>query len=122
MNNHFTSVFIRDTTELSHEIQGNSFSQIPPLQITGVTKLLKSLKTIIASAYDSLPNRILKEYDEDLSPALTAIFNQYLNPGELPEDRRNVNFLPVYRKELRTINESRFHACAMEHIIWSWST
>ena len=112
MNNHFTSVFIRDTTELLHEIQGNSFSQIPPLQITGVTKLLKSRKTIIARGHDSLPNRILKEYDEDLSPALTAIFNQYLNPGELPEDRRNVNFLPVYRKELRTINESRFHACA----------
>ena len=126
LNNQFTSVFTRDTTEVLPEIQGNSFPQIPPLQITvgGVTKLLKSLKTNKASGPDGLPNRILKECAEELSPALTAIFNQSLNTGELPEDWRNANVSPIYKKESRHEAEnyrpvSLTCVCCkvMEHII-----
>ena len=103
LNHLFCSVFTQDSSDKLPEVAGNQFPSIGPLNITvsGVTKLLTSLKVNKASGPDALPNRILKETAVEIAPAITAIFQQSIATSNLPQDWKNANVSPVFKKGSR---------------------
>ena len=79
-----------------------SFSYTPPqLSITevGVKKLLDRLKPKKTSGPDRIPNRVLKELSDVLSPVFSALFNQSVAVGEIPLKWKHALVAPVYKKE-----------------------
>ena len=66
--------------------------------VRGTHILLTQLQTNKASGPDGLPNRVLRELADQLAPVLAAIFQQSLVTHSLPEDWRNANVTPIYKK------------------------
>ena len=111
LNNQFCSVFTSEDT-----------TNIPKL--TGVTKLLEGLNGGKASGPDELPNLILKNAANEISPFLKIIFDQSLQTGKLPDDWVEANVAPVFKKgdrhspaNYRPISLTCVCAKLLEHII-----
>ena len=70
---------------------------MPKFEITvqGVTKSLQSLNGRKAPGPDKLPNQILKNAANEISPFLKIIFDQSLQTGKLPDDWVEANGAPV---------------------------
>ena len=68
------------------------------INVQGVTKLLESLNGGKAHGPDELPNLILKNAANEISPFLSIIFYQPLQTGKLLDDREEVNVAPVFKK------------------------
>ena len=99
---------------------------MPKFEITvqGVTKLLEGLNGGKASGPDELPNLILKNAANEISPFLKIIFAQSLQTGKLPDDWVEANVAPVLKKgdrhspaNYRAISLTRVCAKLLEHII-----
>ena len=126
INKQFESVFTRENSTVVPQLQGTPFPDIKDIEITtpGIEKLLQSLSVGKASGPDSIPNRILKECATELAPALQAIFTQSLETGTLPEDWRNANITPLFKKgdrhqavNYRPVSLTCVACKLMEHII-----
>lgn len=97
----FQSVFTKDSsTQPTPKLSGHVTHDIPPLTIgvEGVRKLLSNIKVNKAAGPDEIPNRVLQACATEAAPAITAIFQQSVNSGELPTDWRDANIAPVYKK------------------------
>ena len=70
-----------------------------PITEVGVKKLLDQLKPQKASGHDCIPNRVLKQLSDVLSPVLSALFNQSVTAGEIPLKWKHTLVAPVYKKE-----------------------
>ena len=78
------------------------------IDISGVEKLLKKLETKKASGPDNISNIVLKECSSEIAPLITHIFQLSLDEGALPEDWRNANISPIFKKgNRRTIDQFR---------------
>ena len=100
LNNQSCSVFTsEDTTNISKP-PGPLNIEMSKFEITvqGVTKLLEGLKGGKAPEPDELPNLILKNAANEISPFLRIIFDQSLQTGKLPDDWVEVNVAPVFKK------------------------
>ena len=64
----------------------------------GVIKLLKNLKIHKASGPDSLSARVLKECSSEIAPILALIYNESLAQGTVPDDWRQANVVPIFKK------------------------
>ena len=64
----------------------------------GVTKLLNNLNIHKAPGPDGLSARVLKECSSEIAPVLTYIFNESLAQGAVPDDWRQANVAPVFKK------------------------
>ena len=75
-------------------------ARIAPLTILqkGVEKLFKGLKQEKASGFDNIPNRVLKEFSNELSPAATALFTHTLGTGTVPEDWTDAAISLIFEK------------------------
>ena len=80
LNNQFCSVFTSEDTTNIPKLPGPPNTEMPKFEITveGVTKLLKGLNGGKAPGPDELPNLILKNAANELSPFLKIIFVQSL--------------------------------------------
>ena len=87
----------RSSPTLTTKKKFGSISDITIME-EGVTKLLKNVKISKASSLDNIPSVILKNCAHELSPALSSIFQQSLNTGDLPNDWRNATIAPVFKK------------------------
>ena len=99
---------------------------MPKFEITvqGVTKLLKGLNGGKAPGPDELPNLILKNAANEISPFPKIIFDQSLQTGKLPDDWVEANVAPVFKKgdrhspaNYRPISLTCVCAKLLEHII-----
>ena len=81
LSNQFKSVFTQEDTTVIPHLHGPDYPTISNLEVTpiGVTKLLNGINPKKAQGPDEIPFRILRELDNELTPALTAIFNQSEN-------------------------------------------
>ena len=51
-----------------------------------------------ATGPDKVPVRILKETANIITPILTNIYQQSINTGQIPEDWKNANIVPIFKK------------------------
>ena len=89
-----------------------------------VVKLLRNIKTSKAPGPDGLPDRMLQECAAEIAPAITAIFQKSVDSGELPEDWKDANVTPVFKKgdrhsaeNYRPISLTCVLSKQLEHII-----
>ena len=61
-------------------------------------KLLKNLKPHKATGPDDISPRFLKEMAEPLTPVLTLIFSASLHQGKAPDDWKEANVSPIFKK------------------------
>ena len=125
----FQSVFTRDSnTSLPPVNLRTTIPTIPHLNIEkkGVLKLLTNLKTSKAMGPDSIPNIVLKTCAEELAQGLRDVFQFSLDTGTLPQDWRNANISPVFKKgdrhlpeNYRPVSLTSVPCKILEHIICS---
>ena len=77
LNKQFCSVFTSEDTTNIPKLPGPQNTEMPKFEITvqGVTKLLEGLNGGLASGPDELPNFILKNAANEISPILKIIFD-----------------------------------------------
>ena len=101
LNDQFQSVFTRE------DIETQSLPSMPILypvmsdiQITreGVRRLLKNLKAHKAPGPDGMTPRVMKELREPVACILTTIFVKSYESGEIPDDWKNANITPIFKK------------------------
>ena len=63
-----------------------------------VRKKIKGLRAEAASGPDGLGPRVLQELQEELAPALAAIFTKSLEEGVVPRDWKEANVTPIFKK------------------------
>ena len=64
----------------------------------GVAKLLDGLHVHKAPGPVGLNARVLKECSNEISPILALIFNESLARGDVPDEWRQANVSPVFKK------------------------
>ena len=127
-NRQFESAFTRESDT---EIPSNGTSPFSPMgEITvdpkGVLKLLNNLNIHKASGPDGLSARVLKECSSEISPMLALIYNESLAQGTVPDDWRQANVAPVFKKgekynaaNYRPVSLTCICCKTLEHIIVS---
>ena len=125
----FQSVFTRNSNiSLPPVNLRTTIPTIPHLNIEkkGVLKLLTNLKTSKAMGPDSTPNIVLKTCAEELAQGLRDVFQFSLDTGTLPQDWRNANISPVFKKgdrhlpeNYRPVSLTSVPCKILEHIICS---
>ncbi len=104
LNEQFRKVFTKEDLTSLPKIDGEPFPSMPEIIVTtpGVVKLLSNLQPKKAAGPDTIPARVLRDYAEEIAPGLTCVFQQSLDSGSLPEDWRQANISPVFKKGDRT--------------------
>ena len=92
----------------------------------GVLKALQRLNPSKAAGPDNIQSRILKTSAEEIAPVLASLYQQTLQQGDIPQDWRNANVIPIYKKGDRTqasnyrpVSLTSISCKIMEHIIAS---
>ena len=92
----------------------------------GVLKLLNNLNIHKVSWPDGLSARVLKECSSEISPMLALIYNESLAPSTVPDDWRQANVAPVFKKgekynaaDYRPVSLTCICCKTLEHIIVS---
>ncbi len=100
LNRQFSSVFTVDGESGDANMTGPGFPPINKLQIAepGIRKLLQGINVNKASGPDGISCRILHELASELAPVLTALYNQSLASGKLPEDWLQAHVCPIFKK------------------------
>ena len=90
LNKQFSSVYTKeDESAPLPDIKEKSFPSIQNILVDekGVLNLLKGMNVNKAAGPDGIPNKILKACAEEVAPALTIIFQESLNIGQLPSEK-----------------------------------
>ena len=92
----------------------------------GIQKLLANLKPHKATGPDCIPPTVLKELNHEISPILEIIFNISLQTGQVPNDWKEANIAPIFKKgdkhspsNYRPVSLTCIIAKCMEHILVS---
>lgn len=64
----------------------------------GVQKHLKYLNPHKATGPDEVPSRILHIGTKALSPSLVSFYQYSIDTGEVPQEWREVNVVPIFKK------------------------
>jgi hypothetical protein len=101
LNNYFQSVFTQPcpNDELPNiETTVNPSLSLLQLSVAEVRLTLENLNPNKAYGPDGLPTRILKECAATLAPSLTILFNRSLCVGEVPDQWKLANVVPIFKK------------------------
>jgi hypothetical protein len=92
----------------------------------GVTKLLKNQNIHKTTGPDSIPSFILKSAADQLVLILTDIFQTTIDTGEVPQDWRDANIVPLFKKDERylasnysPVSLTSITCIILEHIVHS---
>jgi len=112
LNDYFSSVFTRKNfsqipcvDEKFDDVNSTSSTDIR-ISSDQVMKKLDRLRSDKASGPDDLSPRVLKEVKEEICKPLTIILQRSINEGMVPDDYRQANVNPIYKKggKARTAN------------------
>ena len=115
-------------TQISTNNADVQTSNIPNIHIsqTGVEKLLSPLKPHKAAGSDNITPFVLKELAGVIAPILTYIFQKSLDTGVVPQDWRDANITPIFKKgsrfvasNYRPVSLTCICSKLMEHIVVS---
>lgn len=101
-NNYFTSVFSCDNLEEPSSPPSSPSSDLGQSDIhlttEEVSRTLLELDSSKATGPDGIPSRLLKETAWQIAPSLTLLFNRSLSCGEIPDEWKLANIVPVHKK------------------------
>ena len=128
LNNQFVSVFSQDTGAPVPDLGPSSHADLPPIHVSpeGVCKLLSKILPHKAAGPDEIHARVLRELHSPLAPVLSDLFQRSLDSGEVPEDWKEANVAPVFKKgdknrasNYRPISLTSIVCKLLEHIVAS---
>ena len=128
LNDQFLSAFTTEDTSSFPDLGTSDYPDAPEIRVhpNGVRKLLKNLKPHKATGPDDISPRFLKEMAEPLTPVLTLIFSASLNQGKAPDDWKEANVSPIFKKgdksqpaNYRPVSLTSVCSKVLEHIIHS---
>ena len=99
-NTYFHSAFTRPTLEELPEMESLCDENIQPIVVTPeiVRTKLEKLNKFKGSGPDNIHPHVLSETAATICNPLSMIFNESLEVGETPEDWRNANVTPIFKK------------------------
>ena len=129
LNDQFASVFNHDEDPSCIVDKGPSpYPAMKKIVVSesGVCKLLSNLQIHKATGPDDIPARLLKDLAAELSPVFTLFFQTSLDQGEVPDDWKKANVVPIYKKgernhpgNYRPISLTSISCKMLEHIVCS---
>ena len=108
LNNYFSSVFTVENTDNMPKPQyrfvGEESDLLGQLVITpnDVIRKIDSLKTSKSPGIDGITPKLLQETKEQISIPLSIIFTQSLNEENVPDDWKEANITPIFKKGNRS--------------------
>ena len=100
-NKYFASVFtdekVDSDLESSHS-QGNYNLTACPLEEGKIKRMLDQIDCNKSAGPDEIYGKVLKEGSVSIAKALYLIFNRSLEFGEIPEDWKLANVVPIFKK------------------------
>lgn len=129
LNDQFASVFSTKDNKIPNIIS-NKMPSIDDINITeaGVCKLLTQINVFKSTGPDDISARFLKEVANEISPALTLLFNASLEQGIVPEEWKQAIIFPIYKagktdrsnaENYRPISLTCVTCKILEHILYS---
>ena len=127
-NRQFLSAFTRESDPKIPSKGTSPFTPMGEFTVdpNGVLKLLNNLKIHKATGPDGLSARVLKECCSEIAPILALIYNESLAQGTVPDDWRQVNVAPIFKKgekydaaNYRPVSLTCICCKTLEHIIVS---
>ena len=92
----------------------------------GVMKLLTNINEQKATGPDKIPGKILKMCAHELADIFVLLFQASLDQGKVPEDWKNANIVPLFKKgdkskaeNYRPVSLTSVTCKLLEHIIHS---
>ena len=129
LNDQFTSVFNKDEDLTTIKDKGHSpYPDMAPIHIfpAGVYKLLSTLDMHKATGPDGLQARLLKELAAELTPVFTVLFQASVNQGLIPDDWKEADVVPIFKKgercrpeNYRPVSLTSIVCKTLEHIVCS---
>ena len=100
LNEQFMSLFIRKDNRNISDKGASPYPALPDILISqkGVQKLLKDLDPNKATGPHQIPTRLLKMGAEELAPALAKLYQYSTDTGEVPQEWRDANVVPIFKK------------------------
>ena len=128
LNSQFLSAFTTEDTRSFPDLRASHYLDAPEITVhlNGVRKLLRNLKPHKATGRDDISLKFLKEMAEPLTPLLTLIFSASLKQGKTPDDWKEANFSPIFKKgdksqqaNYRPVSMTSVCSKVLKHIIHS---
>merc|ERR1712074_60201 len=87
---------------------------------------MKNINPNKAAEPDGIPGQLLKICAEELAPVFTTLFQAPINQGNVPEDWKKANIMPLFKKgdktnpeNYRPVSLTSISCKLLEHIIHS---
>ena len=108
-NTYFASIFTHDS-DTDHQQENHSKTDIIMDEITltndDAIAVLRNLDNNKAHGPDGVPARLLTETAYQIAPSLCALFNKSLRCGNLPDDWKLANVVPVHKRGKKSYVEN----------------
>jgi len=129
LNDHFCSVFSKDDNKFP-QLNNKIYPSMADIQIDleGVLKQLRLVKTNKACGPDDIHARFLHEFSNEIAPALTILFQASLNQHTVPSIWKKAMVPPLYKsnkndrsnaENYRPISLTSIVSKILEHILHS---
>ncbi|KAF7239069.1 hypothetical protein EYD10_14280 [Varanus komodoensis] len=98
LNSYFALVFSHKEICTQEEVQAGSERWQPKIDRQMVKEYLDGINTLKSMGPDELYPRVIKELAEELSEPWAIIFDKSWKTGEVPDDWRRGNVVPIFKK------------------------
>ena len=106
LNKYFSSVFTSENLENMPEAENKAGSNVKFESLYFCRKLiqekLNGIKNFSAPGPDGIYSNVLKALSSELSTPLSILFNKSMEDGFVPQDWRQANVCPLYKKGSKT--------------------
>ena len=119
MGDQFCSVFTQEDMSELPDLGPSRTPNVPPIKVNikGVLKLLKTIKSHKATRPDNIPGRLLKEATDELAPGLAHLFENSIDNGKIPLDWKSALVTPVFKKGNRS-TKSNYLPISLTYIVY----
>ena len=100
MNEFYSSVFTRSNGEspAKSSINGNNVLCDIEVTVGRVKSVIDGMRENAAAGPDEIPPILLKMLRDEIAVPLTILFRKAIDEGRIPDDWRNANVVPIYKK------------------------
>ena len=118
LNHQFISVFTDDTKTSLPSLGTSLYLSMEDIAVSceGVVNLLKNLKPHKAALPDDIPLMLLKETADEITLAITLLFQASLYQGNTPSTWRKALVVPIFKKGSKS-DASRYRPISLTSVL-----